>query len=324
MFNMVQIIFFIWWRYLIIYLQDLSFDEVKFIEALRNGDGEFLLKRLSSRGFDDEIIASTCRTIIKEMQLYCSSADALLSRSTAIGLLNFSLPALEKDLRSKVPTLMDLISTIIQRNDISSRKETVAATIVAKILGSYNQTLSSFRYVIGLILETGGAKDSCMNRLAISKDCVTPQVLRKKVNEMAELIPILVKDWDKPRSNSTIVFDNVNPYVKPRHQTTDKGNKLYSMTHGLMMKDRVPTDHLSDIPSKTIQELTLDDCLPSVAQTQQIQDCFVRVIRNVWADNIPSMEWMRENIPAHKHTQYTSKQTEYVRWLTNLDNNHMS
>lgn len=95
--------------------------------------------------------------------------------------------------------------------------------IVSKILGIRNQKLSALRYLNGIVLYAGGATDICISRLQRTKDSVTPQRLRIKLTEISRLTPHLMKDWDKPCGNSNIFYDNVNPYVKPRAQTCEKG-----------------------------------------------------------------------------------------------------
>ena len=77
---------------------------------------------------------------------------------------------------------MKVVTATIQRQDtpLSVNKDSIATLITAKMLGAYNQQLSALRYVNGLILAGGGAKDDCIGRFAASKDSVTPQVIRKK------------------------------------------------------------------------------------------------------------------------------------------------
>lgn len=258
-----------------------------------------------------------------EIKSYCKEhSDALLQHSSASQLMEFSLAKLAEEFRDKVPTLMEMVTSLIQRPDndkAAFQKQNVATTIVSKILGSYNQTLSSFRFVTSIILDAGGAKDSCIQRLATIKDTVTPQVLRNKLDEMSALTPLIIKDWDIPRVNSTIVYDNVNPYVKPRHQTQDRGNTLYSMTHGLMMKDRVDTSHLSSRPAMAISELSPADIMPGEIDRQLITDCFARILRNVWAENLLGFEWMKLDIPKHKHSKETRTRTEFVSQLLTLN-----
>lgn len=153
---------------------------------------------------------------------------------------------------------MGAVTKLIENEHSDTRH--MAVTIVSKVLGMRNQRLTAHRYANGMILTSGGATKACINRLHRMGDCVTPQALRTKETAMSSLTSHLTADWD-------VVFDNVNPYVKPRHQTATKGNKLYSMTHSLMIKDRVPTAHLLGKPKVPLEELEPFDVLPSTADT---------------------------------------------------------
>lgn len=265
-------------------------------------------------GLQSACVDATCKLVRSEISAYSSNINnPLLQHTKPEQLLNFSLPKLLTEFTDKVPTLLNIISKVIHRGDDRPlRKDFIAVTIVAKILSTSNPKLSLFRYVNSFILDVDGARDKCLKRLACSGDTVMPQTLRLKLTEMASLTSILTKDWDIPRTASSIVFDNVNPFVKPRHQTSDKGNKLYSMCHGLMVRDRVPTAHLSGKPAKTMTELTPSDILPSDTDHHALRSCFIRILRNVWATSIKSLQWMSTEIPKHRNAKFTREKTEFV------------
>lgn len=250
----------------------------------------------------------------KEIAQYGSTtSDSLLYKSKPDELCEFSLLSLASEFDTKLPTLMGTITKLIGHKHSDSR--CLAVTIICKILGICNQRLSAYRYVNGMLLSTGGATDVCINRLHRTGECVTPRALRTKVSAMATLTSSLTKDWDVPRTGSSLVFDNVNPYVKPRQQTSTKGNKLYSMTHSLMIKDRVPTGHLSAIPALPLEELNPSHVLPSANDTRCLEESFVRILCNVWSQHIPSLQWMKQDIPQHMYSTYTTQKTEFVSLL---------
>lgn len=300
-------------------MKNLSFDEIKLVHAIRAEDHSLIQKELVQLGLESLFASAACKKMKAEISAYSAEKNApLLQNTTPEQLLDFSLRALMVEFRQKVPTLLDVITTVINRGDKrSSRKDAVATTIVAKVLGTYNKRLSAFRYVTGFILELGAAKEKCINRLARSKDTVKPQTLRNKLTEMSKLTPVITKDWDLPRAASAIVFDNVNPYVKPRHQTSEKGNKLYSMCHALMVRDRVPTSHLSSKPAKFMSQLVPDDILPNHTHTDALRTCFVRILRNVWASNVSGLQWMSTEVPRNKYSHYTEKAAQFVSKVAN-------
>lgn len=296
--------------FVLLIVQNLSFDEVKTIDAIRNGEHMDVQKELKKlHGTDKAFIDSVCNTMNKEIRLYATTAsDSLLQRTEATELCSFSLIALALEFEKHLPTLMTVVCRLIDHEE----HRAIAATIVSKILAVYNQRLSSYRYVNGMILSTGGAKETCINRLHRTGDCVTPQALRKKVTDMSHLSSHLTKDWDLPRTDSSIVYDNVNPYVKPRHQTSSKGNKLYSMTHSLMVRDRVPTSHLSDQASISLEDLDASVVLPTDDDKLMIEDSFARILCNIWARHVPSLEWMKQSVPKHQYSRFTKLKTEFV------------
>lgn len=255
----------------------------------------------------------------KEITKYAStSSDSLLYKSKPEELIEFSLNALATEFETELPTLMSVITKLSKKKNSDNR--CVAATIISKILGISNQRLSAYRYVNGLILNSGGAKDVCMSRFHRTGDCVAPRTLRPKMSAMSSLTSRLTRDWDATRSESSIVYDNVNPYVKPRHQTSTKGNKLYSMTHCLMMKDRVPTAHLSATPALELEQLKPSHVLPCESDKNCLDESFIRILCNVWSEHVPSLSWMKQDIPKHKHSRYTNQKTEFVScmFMTNI------
>lgn len=235
-----------------------------------------------------------------------------LLMTTAKELMNFSLRELIGQLKKHTPSLYELVLNIVSNKRTDAKKDFLAATIVTKILGVFNQKMSAWRYVQGFVLDSGGSKDNAIHRLANSKDSVSPQQLRRKLTEISGLTNDMIKDWDVPSCFSSIAFDNVNPYVKPRHQTMTRGNKIYNMTHALMIKHRVDTSNHSSEPLKTISQLKPDDVLPQFKDYEVMTSCFERIIRNAWAENIPAMSWMAEKVPLHEHSTETACPTEFV------------
>ena len=117
----------------------------------------------------------------------------------------------------------------------------------------------------------------------------------------SSITPDLVKGWKE----SSTVYDNINPYVKPRHQTSSTGNELYSMTHGLMIRDRVPTAHLAGRPPKPLHDITPSALLRSDTNKDMVHEAFTRIICDTWAENVSSLSWMAKDISRHICFNYT-------------------
>ena len=288
-------------------MQNLTFSEVKLIDALRTDDNSYITKELAAKGFSESVIEVLCQDMQAEINKYSSNTSSKLYESSADELLRFSLVELVQEIKKSLPTLMTVICRLVEKKEHKERTQCLAATIVAKVLALNNQRLSAFRFVNGFVLNSGGAKDICISRFQKSGDTVAPQYLRKKVSEMSSLTSDLMKDWKE----SSIVYDNVNPYVKPRHQTSSSGNKLYSMTHGLMIRNRVPTAHLTG-PPKPLHDITPSTIIPSDTDKVMVHEAFIRILCNTWAENVPSLSWMAKDVPRHKYSSYTRQKTECV------------
>lgn len=133
-------------------LQNLSFSEVKLIEAFRIDDRVYLQNELQGQGYGKLMIDSLCAKIKKEMSAYSQDPLSSLYKSKADQLADFSLADLVTEFTKKLPTLMGTILKHMQKED-NSKPEIVAVTIVAKILTTHNQRLSALRYVNALVLD---------------------------------------------------------------------------------------------------------------------------------------------------------------------------
>jgi hypothetical protein len=211
------------------FIQALTFDEVGIINALRNSDEKFMATLLKRDQWSPTAITVACTKVKDEIIKYSSDLGSLLYCVDAYQLSNLSLPSLTHEFVKKIPTLVELLSTFVSHRESDLTLQTNKEHL-STVLACHNQKLPAVRYINGIILQKGGATDTCVTRLAATRDTVTPPTLRIKLDHMSCETKNVIKDWDKPRVNSCIVFDDVNPFAKPRHQSTTKTNKLYSMT----------------------------------------------------------------------------------------------
>lgn len=255
-----------------------------------------------------------------EIRTYSSMSGSLLSKSGALDLPSFNLKSLHAEFKETMPKLSNLITKLCSIN-IEKRKNTkktvesilpVIVTIICKILSTHNQRLSAAKYVISMVLKTGGAKETCINRLSFVGDAMSSTATFTKLDEMADAIDTLIEDWDDPVTDSSIVFDNVNPYVTVRQETHSKHGTLHSLTQAIGVRDRVPTNHIPNTPKFAVADVTAEQLLPSAADTNILNQRFITTVRNTWARYIPSLSWMEAEIPTHKYSQYAGKTSQVV------------
>ena len=77
------------------------------------------------------------------------------------------------------------------------------------------------------------------------------------------------------------------------------------MTHGLMFKERVLTDQLSDLQEKTVGDVKPEDSLPNELIQQTLIKPFVRILCDTWADGMDGCGWRRTETPQHDKASYT-------------------
>ena len=56
------------------------------------------------------------------------------------------------------------------------------------------------------------------------------------------------------------------------------------MTHGLMIRDRVPTAHLAGRPPKPLHDITPGTILPSDTNKAIVHETFTRTLCDTWAE----------------------------------------
>lgn len=257
--------------------------------------------------------------ISDEITAYSSRSDALLGQTSPDDLVTFNYKKLYDEFQEVMPVLTSIVkdSTCI---NIQRRDNTIKTfenilptivTIVCKILSTHNQRLSRLKYLNSLILKKGGAKDTCVNRFAHTGDSMTQRSTERKLREMSAAALERLEQWDDPQTDSCVVFDNVNPYVRVRQETAEHHNKLHSLTQALAVRFKAPTVN-SGSPEVYLTDICSSHLLPTPADQAQISDYFIVLIRNILASNIPSLKWMATDIPQHHNSQYSQNKSEVV------------
>lgn len=245
---------------------------------------------------------------------------SLLSMTAALDLPSFNLKSLHSEFKETMPELTNLITklctiNIEKRRNIKKTADSILpiiVTIICKILSTHSQRLSAAKYVISMVLKTGGAKDTCIDRLSFVGDAMSHTSVYSKLNEMADSIDTLMADWDEPVVDSSIIFDNVNPYITVRQETQSKHGRLHSLTQAIAVRDRVPTNQISSAPKWAVADVIPEQLIPALADVEVLQLRFVTMVRNIWASIIPALSWMKDDVPTHKYSQYASKTSQVV------------
>ncbi|XP_035689474.1 uncharacterized protein LOC118424802 [Branchiostoma floridae] len=85
---------------------------------------------------------------------------------------------------------------------------------------------------------------------------------------------------ETPLGTFQIIFDNVDFYVTPHHQSTENRPESVHWVHQYAAKDRVVTNLPSDEPLKRLKDLNLEDILPTYEVQQLLRkDYIIYVVR---------------------------------------------
>lgn len=260
--------------------------------------------------------------IEQEIRQYSCKSESLLQDTKVVDLLKFRVSNCLEEFQTQLPVLSTVVTkscsfNIQQRGNTKKNIESISqvvTSIIAKILSTHNQRLSALKYINGIILKDGGAKDTCLQRFASFGDSVTPVSVNRKLDEMAEHATVLVNKFDTPSTNSCIVFDNVNPYVKVRQETATNHNKLINLTHAIAVKDRVPVQQLSGPPKRALSEIAPVDIIPNPDDITRIKALYTIHVLRIWSTYIPSLAWMspNEDSLSHKYKDYAACNSDVV------------
>ena len=253
----------------------------------------------------------------QEVEGYAKEAGAILRNSDVDSLLNFSLAELGKELRTLLPTLTAVVGQACARRKEGKRKtyesiQAAVTTVTAKILAIYSNSLSVWRHVSALNLATGGTKDTSINRLAATFDSVLAITLRRKLNSMADVAAAPLSRWNAEGSTFTLVFDNVNKHVKARRQTATHSNTMHNLTHAIAIRDRVDVSGLPTTPLVAVNAIDAALLLPTPDHVSALKSQMMMIVRRLWAQYVPALEWVDCVEPPHKYAAAAQLRTEKV------------
>lgn len=257
------------------------------------------------------------KSIIQEVEAYSKIPDSILRRTDAANLLTFRLSHLQDEFSDELPTLYRIVRAAATRK-VYGKVKTAASvqpaivTVVAKILGIYSNSMSVWRYIEGLVLTTGGTKESTINRFAQLYDSVKAVTLRRKLDVLAAHGLSPLRTWIEFGERFTIVFDNVNKHVKARRQTAQRGNTMHNLTHAIAILNRIDCSNSPARPLIPIYQIQPADILPSPRAMGTIRTKFISIVRDIWGSFIDGLDWMSPQYTPHQYTEQAKEKTEKV------------
>lgn len=191
-----------------------------------------------------------------------------------------------------MPTLTQIIVSACTKKDQENMKRKTLlsltpaiSTVIGKCVGIYSRKLSALRTLNSIILSEGGISNVTMNRMAKLYDCTTHQSLLPKLNVIASRFNIDLNRWVSHDHQFSIVFDNVDIFIKPRMESSFKTNTMYHMVQAMAVKDRVRTA-ISDRspPYINLDNIEPSDLLPSETDVSELSSLMVNEVLKVWSE----------------------------------------
>ena len=257
------------------------------------------------------------KAIIGEVEAYSKLTNSLLRQIDVPALLTFRLQHLQEEFRDELPTLYRLVSAASTRKKYGKQKtresvQPAIVTVVAEILAIYSNSLSVWRYIEAMILTTGGTKETTINRFASLHDSVKAVTIRRKLDALAlhGLTPL--QSWIEYDEAFTMVFDNVNKHMKPRHKTSERTNTMHNLTHAIAVLNRLDFRDLSSEPLVPISQVQPSDILPTAETMLTIREKFIDIVLTVWSQSSDQLAWMAQEPKHHRFSHFTSEKTEKV------------
>lgn len=305
-------------------MQSVSAGESIGLKQIRDGNfSAGVITLLGADVYKVLVVSPVSSQVQKEVRLYVSNSTNMLCQTKAEQLRNFNLSKVATELDEEMPTVCGVVRAICQRKHQGKLKTHEAikpaiTSILCKCLGVYSERMSAYKYVLSSVLMSGGTKQCTLNQLACVHDVMSNTQRDRKQLEYVQLFDQDLQVWKDEENKFQIVFDNVDKHVKRRHQSSAKPNAFQHMVQAIALKDRVVTTNLNLPPAKPIGDF-IDPTLlfPSEEDCQVLVEGLSSLIRNIWAEHIPALEWMRpeqdlRHIYSHKFQDEMKQKSELV------------
>lgn len=222
----------------------------------------------------------------------------------------------------KVPLLTTLISAVAIRKEqknlaIKTQQALIPAvtSVIGKCLAIYSNQLSSMKTFYSLLLSEGGTKDTALDRLASLHDCLSTRMTLNKLNGMAANYDIPLRKMREEGRPYVVVFDNVDKYIRPRHQSSTSSNKMVHMVQAIAVAERVnrsPQPHVPDEPEIQLEEINKQHLLPSTDDEASVRAMMVHQVKKAWRQHVPGLSWIDLDDQHHAATESTTLKSVVV------------
>lgn len=108
-----------------------------------------------------------------------------------------------------------------------------------------------------------------------------------------------------------IVSDNLDKYVKPRHETTDRHSSSLHYFHSFAVKDRCDMSNLADNPSlPDLTSFSIDEILPANADYTSLVENYTIIAARIIQKHIPFFKRNVRRVMRHIPHCYSSEMSQ--------------
>jgi hypothetical protein len=264
-------------------------------------------------------VIDVAQHIIKtEVAQYSSNNNNILRKVDTHSLMDFDIQKAYTEYRRYLPYLTDLLAHCLptdKQPSVTMSNIPGFTTSLSKYLALASNRMSAYRYVYSSLLVSGGTKAATIDMLAKSYDTMSYSSVLQQQNNLANTYIDRVERWQATDAHYCITFDNLDKHMRARHSTTSSKNKMVNMVHAIAFKSRViPPSNLPATPVVMLNDVKPSDLLPFPADLESIRQDLSYHLRQIIADNIPALAWMRPQSAylRHQHTESLSSVTEQV------------
>lgn len=114
-----------------------------------------------------------------------------------------------------------------------------------------------------------------------------------------------------PAKGFVIVGDNIDKRITPQNMRIDHQVQSLHYFHSFAARNRIPTSHLDDKQQmKDINDLSLSDFLPTVADCTAIRSNFVVLVARTLVGHLDYFSRFKKAVPTHIKHQYSKQMVE--------------
>ena len=203
----------------------------------------------------------------------------------------------------------------------SDQKQSGMLTAVCKLLNIYNCHLNAYAKITGLRLKRSGLTKRMLNELNKTYDSVSYMTIMRLLDSYSDKAMERVTNWKD--DNVHHCGDNVDVYLKSRHELQGHSSLDLHMYNNILYKHRTLLDHLSDVPPEVppIEEIGLSQFIVNSSEQQSLMLHFERQIAKSW-NSVDQLHEFVSELAAdrpHSHSPEMKLKTEKVGVYSSSD-----